>query len=76
MAQVEQLSDQVRTLRDRLAVAEAQPVPFTSEELTLLKQSTPQPVTARTQKKPLRELPPGSAALVAEAQDFFKAPSI
>ncbi|MEJ0089559.1 MAG: tetratricopeptide repeat protein [Limisphaerales bacterium] len=73
VAQVDQLSDQIRTLRDRLAVAEAQPVPFTSEELALLKQSAPQPAAARTQKKSLRELPPGSAALVAEAQNFFAA---
>ncbi len=67
------MSDQIRTLRERLAVAEAQPVPYTSEELALLKQSAPQPSNTRTQKKSLRELPPGSAALVAEAQSFFTA---
>ena len=73
VAQVDQLTDQIRTLRERLAVAEAQPVPYTAEELALLKQSAPTPVAIGMQKKSLRQLPPGSAALVAEAQTLFAA---
>lgn len=72
-AQVDQLTDQVRTLRERLAVAEAGPVPYTPDELVLLKQSAPQLVAGKNQNKSLRELPPGSAMLVAEAQSFFSA---
>jgi tetratricopeptide (TPR) repeat protein len=73
VAQVDQLTDQIRTLRERLAVAEAQPVPYTSEELGLLKQSAPQLATGKSQKKSVKELPAGSAVLVAEAQRFFSA---
>ena len=72
-AQMDQLTDQVRTLRDRLAVAEAQPVPYTPEELALLKQTAPQPVTGVVQKKSVKQLPAGSAALVSEAQNYFVA---
>jgi tetratricopeptide (TPR) repeat protein len=67
------LTDQVRTLRERLAVAEAQPSPYTPEELALLKQAAPQLVTGPVQKKSIRQLPAGSAGLVAEAQSFFTA---
>ena len=34
--QVDLLTDQIRTLHERLAVDEAQPSPYTSEELALL----------------------------------------
>jgi tetratricopeptide (TPR) repeat protein len=72
-AQLDQLTDQVRTLRERLAVAEAQPSPYTPEELALLKQAAPQLVTGPAQKKSIKQLPAGSAGLVAEAQSFFTA---
>jgi tetratricopeptide (TPR) repeat protein len=71
--QLDQLTDQVRTLRERLAVAEAQPSPYTPEELALLKQAAPQLVTGPAQKKSIKQLPAGSAGLVAEAQSFFTA---
>jgi Tfp pilus assembly protein PilF len=71
--QLDQLTDQVRTLRERLAVAEAQPSPYTPEELALLKQAAPQLVTGPVQKKSIKQLPAGSAGLVAEAQGFFTA---
>jgi tetratricopeptide (TPR) repeat protein len=69
-------SDEVKTLRARLAVDEAQPVPFTPEELALLKSPAPSPAPAASpsdQKKPISELPGGSAALAAEAQNYFSA---
>jgi tetratricopeptide (TPR) repeat protein len=71
--QIDLLTDQVRTLRARLAVAEAQPSPYTHEELALLKQGAPQLVTGNEQKKSVKQLPAGSAGLVAEAQGFFNA---
>jgi tetratricopeptide (TPR) repeat protein len=72
-AQLDQMTDQVRTLRERLAVAEAQPSPYTPEELALLKPAGPQLETGAAQKKSVKQLPAGSAALVAEAQSFFTA---
>jgi tetratricopeptide (TPR) repeat protein len=73
VAQMDQLTDQIRTLRERLAVVEAQPSPYTPEELALLKQATPQLAAGDAQKKSVKQLPAGSAALVAEAQSFFSA---
>ena len=70
-AQLDQSADQIRTLRERLAVAEAQPSPYTPEELALLKSSAPQLATDASQKKSIKQLPAGSAGLVAEAQSFF-----
>jgi len=66
--------DEVKTLRARLVVDEAQAVPFTPEELALLKSPAPVPAVAandRSQQKSVKELPGGSAALVAEAQKYF-----
>ena len=70
-AQLDQSADQIRTLRERLAVAEAQPSPYTPEELALLKSSAPQLAADASQKKSIKQLPAGSAGLVAEAQSFF-----
>jgi tetratricopeptide (TPR) repeat protein len=70
------VSDEVKTLRARLAVDEAQAVPYTPEELALMKSPAPAPAPAAVsagQKKPISELPEGSAALVAEAQNYFTA---
>ena len=72
-AQMDLLSDQIRTLHERLAVDEAQPSPYTPEELALLRHPAPQLVTGNTQKKSVKQLPPGSAGLVAEAESFFSA---
>lgn len=65
-------SDEVKTLRARLAVDEAQAVPYTPEELALLK-SPAQTADSGGQKKSINELPKGSASLVAEAQSYFSA---
>jgi Flp pilus assembly protein TadD len=73
-AQIDALAQQVDTLRARIAVDEAQPVPYTPEELALFKQSAPQ-LTANpdAEKKSVRDLPTGAASLVAEAQNYFSA---
>ncbi|HXR48627.1 MAG TPA: tetratricopeptide repeat protein [Candidatus Limnocylindrales bacterium] len=73
-AQIDALAQQVDTLRARIAVDEAQAVPYTPEELALFKQSTPS-LTANpnAEKKSVHELPGGAASLVAEAQNYFSA---
>ena len=72
-AQVSALTDEVNTLRARLAVDEAQVIPYTPEELALFKQAAPLPANPDAEKKSVDELPEGSASLVAEAQDYFVA---
>ncbi|MGA2854873.1 MAG: tetratricopeptide repeat protein [Verrucomicrobiota bacterium] len=65
-------SDEVKTLRARLAVDEAQAVPYTPEELALMKSPSPSLAAGSdSQNKSISELPGGSAALVAEAQKYF-----
>jgi tetratricopeptide (TPR) repeat protein len=66
------ISDEVKTLRARLAVDEAQAVPYTPEELALLKSPAPA-ASSDSRKKSVNELPSGSALLVAEAQSYFSA---
>jgi tetratricopeptide (TPR) repeat protein len=63
--------EELNTLRARLAVDEAQSVPYTPEELALFKSSAPSPGVAGTGAKPVSELPNGSALMVAEAQNYF-----
>ncbi len=72
-AQIADLNDQLKSLRARLAVEEAQAVPYTPEELALFRQAAPQPAGLEAAKKSIKELPSGSAELVAEAQKFFAA---
>lgn len=72
---VREMTDQLSTLRARLQVFEARPVPYTAEELALMRKPEPRLVVAdpRAGKKSIKELPPGGAALVAEAQRQFAA---
>lgn len=74
-SQIADMNNQLDILRARLAVFEAQQVPLDSEELALLKESTAplKPADPRAGQKSVRELPPGSAALVAEARRDFAA---
>ncbi len=66
--------DEVKTLRARLAVDEARAVPYTPEELALLKPPAPAAaVPAGGREKPVNQLPSGTALLVAEAQGYFSA---
>ncbi|MGA2246921.1 MAG: tetratricopeptide repeat protein [Verrucomicrobiota bacterium] len=67
-AQLAGLTNEMQTLRARLAVAEAKPVPYSTEELALFNQAPPQPAVAH---RSIRELPPGAAELVASAQRHF-----
>ena len=73
VARINELTDEIKTLRARLAVDEAQAVPYTSEELAFFKQAPPQLANPDAEKKSLNELPAGSAELVAEAQTYFSA---
>src|SRR5262245_13169543 len=70
---VSEQSKQIETLRARLDVLEARQVPYTQEELALLK--TPEAVLAapdpKAGKKSMKEIPPGAGPLVAEAQRAF-----
>ncbi|MCX6923736.1 MAG: hypothetical protein NT154_11090 [Verrucomicrobia bacterium] len=61
------------TLRARLAVYEAHPVPYTAEEIALLKQTPPKLAQGdrKADKKAAKELPPGTAEIVAEAQRYI-----
>ncbi|HEX3856415.1 MAG TPA: tetratricopeptide repeat protein [Verrucomicrobiae bacterium] len=72
-AQINGLTDEIKTLRARLAMDEASAVPYTPEELALFKQPAPQLANPDAEKKSINELPGGSAELVAEAQNYFSA---
>ena len=72
-SQINSLADQVNALRARLAVDEAQVIPYSAVELTLFKQTEPKLANPDAEKKAMSELPAGSAALVAEAQRHFAA---
>jgi tetratricopeptide (TPR) repeat protein len=72
-AQIDSLNDQIKNLRARISVDEALAVPYTPDELALLRQAEPKPVRPVTEKKSIKELPEGSGPLVAEAQRFFAA---
>jgi tetratricopeptide (TPR) repeat protein len=73
VARIDELTDQITTLRARLAVDEAQAVPYTTEELALFKQAAPLLANPDAEKKSIAELPAGSAELVAAAQSYFTA---
>ena len=74
-AQVQELENQLASARTRLEVFDARAVPYSAEELALLKQ----PEASLTRAEPnaskhsIKELPAGAAALVAEAQKSFAA---
>jgi Flp pilus assembly protein TadD len=72
-ARINVLTDEVNALRARLAVDEAQVIPYTPEELALFKPSAPQLANRNAEKKSIKELPGGAAQLVAEAQNYFSA---
>ena len=72
-ARINVLTDEVNALRARLAMDEAQIVPYTPEEMALFKQSAPQLANRDAEKKSIKELPGGAAQLVAEAQHYFSA---
>jgi tetratricopeptide (TPR) repeat protein len=71
--QIAELNDEVGVLRSRLAVAEAQPVPYSDDEMALFKAAVPPPVSPAAAKKSITEMPAGTAELVASAQQHFVA---
>jgi tetratricopeptide (TPR) repeat protein len=71
LAQLASLNQEVATLRSRLATVEAQPVPFTAEELALFRKTTPAPAKPETIQKSIKEMPAGTADLVASASRHF-----
>jgi Flp pilus assembly protein TadD len=72
---VQELENQLALVRARLEIFEARAVPYSAEELELLKrpQAKLAEVDPKSGKKSIKELPAGSAALVAEAQRCFAA---
>jgi len=74
-ARVVEMENQVATLRARLDVYEARRVPYTAEELALFNKPETKLAQANAPagKRSVRELPPGTVALVAEAQRYFSA---
>lgn len=74
-ASVEELQNELATVRARLEVLEAKKVPYSAEELALFKQPENKLPSseATTGRGSVRELSPGSAKLVAEARAYFSA---
>ena len=73
-ARVAEIQRQLATLRARLEVYEARQVPYTPEELALFKEPEPKLAQAADRngsKKSVKELPPGTVAMVAEAQRLY-----
>ena len=70
---LEEMENQMAALRARLEIFEARAIPYSAEELALLKKPEARlaEVDPKAAKKSIKELPAGSAALVAEAQRFF-----
>jgi hypothetical protein len=66
---------QLAALRARLGVLEAQPLPYTAEELALFRtpEAKPVPADSKPAVQASKELPPDSVALVAEAKRYFSA---
>ena len=70
---IEEMDNQMAALRARLEIFEARAIPYNPEELALLKKPEPRlaEVDPKAKKKSMKEMPAGSAALVAEAQRYF-----
>ena len=68
----EQLQTQLATLRAKMNVLEAQPVPFTPEELALFR-SPETAALAAADRKTQNRLPSGAPELIADAQRLFSA---
>ena len=73
VARLKELESQLATLRARLEVYEARQTPYTAEELALFKQPETKPPETdhRTAGKSVKEPPPGTVALVAEANRYY-----
>jgi Putative Zn-dependent protease, contains TPR repeats len=74
-SRVLEMENQIAALRARLEVFEARQVPYTPEELALFQRPEMNltEATVKSAKKSVKDLPPGSAALVVQAQRDFAA---
>lgn len=74
-AQVQDLENQLALVRARTEIFEARAVPYSAEELALLKRPEPKlaEIDPKAGKKSIKDLPAGAATLVAEAQRCFAA---
>jgi Tfp pilus assembly protein PilF len=72
-ARLVELEKQLAAVRARLEVYEARRTPYTAEELALFKQPETAPPEAdhKAAGKSVKELPPGTVALVAEANRYY-----
>lgn len=70
---VDDLTAQLEVLRTRLAVLDAQKIPYTAEELALFKRPEGRIADAKSAKAPASALPAGAMTLIAEAQRDFSA---
>jgi tetratricopeptide (TPR) repeat protein len=70
-----EMENQIAALRARLEIFEARQVPYTREELALFQRPEINltEATVKSAKKSVKDLPPGSAALVVQAQRDFAA---
>jgi Flp pilus assembly protein TadD len=63
--------NELNNLRAKLEALEAEKAPYTAEELALFKPSEPTAALTNAVRKPVREIPAGMAALVAQARSYF-----
>ena len=63
--------NEINNLRAKLEALEAQKAPYSAEELAFFKPSEPTAALTNIVRKPVRELPAGMAALVAQARSYF-----
>jgi tetratricopeptide (TPR) repeat protein len=71
-----ELEDQLLVARARIEALETRAAPYSAEELAMFQRPEPKLAVAppaNPGKKSVKELPPGSATLVAEAQTYFAA---
>ncbi len=68
-----QLKGNVQQLKDRLAVLEAKPIPYTQEELALFKKAGNQPTPAPKNVRSYKDLSDAARALIAEGDRSFRA---
>ncbi len=74
-ARVDELAEQIETLRARLDIYESKPVPYTPEEMNLFRRPMARVTDPHAGEKSVQELPPGTVELVASAQRDFSARS-
>jgi Flp pilus assembly protein TadD len=74
-ARVDDLANQLETLRARLDIYESKPVPYSPEELALFKKPEAMAADPHAGEKSARELPAGTVQLVSQAQQDFSSGS-